>query len=453
MTQQLNWIDTAREKCTRRNRSLRGWGLSWCYLALAVGIAIALGSALSAAYQTEYTPDPASAGPVIQATISPLIEPEQAARNADGAFVMIQGMVDRRLVYRPLGSDGPAMEIDRHVGLWPLILSPDGRHLVYATASSLMVFDVDSGRAAIVGRIPDGATVGNVQWAPDSRSLAYSLDAPERRATFTTRADGSTDAIQMTSVPSGLPVDVGWLLDGRPVSIYIGIGQVGGLEARYLAYDPATGEKNVLDEDATVIQPWMPWRSPDRQVQLFPLGQPQETQWTRVCLSGEMGMIGADWLYLTAARIGEPEEMVFEVDSVFLDRPTWLVDGRVLMRGLPGTACDPGGMGIYLGELGDKSPEQIIQTPPVFDTTNSDALFSSLAFAVGPGEREIAWTTHDRTVGQSAIHVMPLDDGEPRVIYQTALPDGSASYAFQDSALIINFVWLPGPLPDDPRAF
>ena len=49
--------------------------------------------------------------------------------------------------------------------------------------------------------------------------------------------DGSQPARKMFSTPRSLPIDVAWLADGRPVTIFLGVGPVGGLEARMWVYD------------------------------------------------------------------------------------------------------------------------------------------------------------------------------------------------------------------------
>lgn len=393
---------------------------------------------------------PAGIAPGPAESSQPLLgTPQPRDIPAEGALVMIQGLVDRRLVLWPIGSDGPGMEIDRHVGLWPLLVSPDGTRLLYATQRSLMVLDVAAGRASIVARIPEESTVALAQWSPDSTAVAYVVDGQDNSTTYVTSADGSQRARSMITVPSGLPVDVGWLADGRPVSIYIGIGPVGGLVARYQVFDPATGQRSDLAAGTEVIQPWAPWRSPDGTRQLYPLGQSSDVVRAGYCMTGQMGLAGDDWLYVTTVGSDKLAEVAFSVPLVFLDRPMWLDKRHVLMRGIAGSACSTTGMGLYVGDVTTGETRQLTISSPVLVTTDSSSLYYRLAYALSPDGRAVAWTDHDLTRQQSRITLTVLDGDQPSIpLYRTPTePEDGQPFAFEDQRQILTFVWLPGPLP------
>jgi hypothetical protein len=146
---------------------------------------------------------------------------------------MIQGQKARRLVFWPLyENEGPQI-IDSPVSSSTIRPDPTGTHLVYSTPGALMVLDIDARRASIIGVLPDETYPVRVQWSPTGLAVAYVIQEGTQLVAYYALADGSIPAVPFMRMHEGLGLDVGWLPDGRPVAIHMGIDPaVGGLGRR-----------------------------------------------------------------------------------------------------------------------------------------------------------------------------------------------------------------------------
>ena len=172
------------------------------------------------------------------------------------ALVMIQGGVARRLTVWSLGDDAPPVEVDRGIHPAPLLPNPAGTRVLYSVGRAVMVLDVPARRARIIGELPEDGALLSAQWSPNGQMIAYVVQFADERVSFVAWQDGSQPAREVMRVQRGLPIDVAWLADGRPVTIFMRIGPVGGLEARRLVYDWMADERALLPPDVKVFQPY-----------------------------------------------------------------------------------------------------------------------------------------------------------------------------------------------------
>lgn len=378
------------------------------------------------------TPTPvAAAGTVLPGGASP-----------SSALVMVQGLVNRRLVYWALAGYAPAQEIDQHVKTWPLVVDPGGGRVLYSTDTTVMVFDAAARRSVIVGEYAPGDYLTTAQWSPDGAGVAYVVQAVDRRIAYYSRADGSQPAEEMASVPSGLQLDVAWLPDNTPVAIYLGMGPVGGLEAHYELYNPATGEGVVLPPDVDTIQPWEPWRSPDGTQQVYSMRAWEQSKYQGGCQYGPLGITDDRWLYVAVAGIDSPRKPAFELPGVYLDRATWLADGRVLARGFADPLCTDTPTGLYMARVGE-TPALLVETGPTLDTDDDTKVLWSVSYALSPDQTLVAWSHNDEGAQESYIWLTPLAGGATSALYHLPPAEDDLPFAYQDSQMILYFVWLP----------
>lgn len=359
----------------------------------------------------------------------------------DSSFVMVQGIVDRRLVVWLLAEGGAPREVDRGVKPWPLVPDPAGQGVVYRTTHALMVLDVRARRSHIVAELPEDGAIRALQWSPDGSALAYVLEQGGQQTAYTVRRGGDQPPVAMLEAPAGLPLDVAWLADGRPVVVSMGVGPVGGLEAHRLAYDPATDERVLLPPDTPLVQPHAPWRSPDGRHQLYSLASADMVRYTSGCRTGALGLAGEEWVYLALLGGGYERQQAFKLRDVVLDLALWLPDGRVLMRGVADEGCAPGASGIYVARLGEE-PRQLIQTGP-FVTRDDDGVVWGAAFDLSPDRMLIAWARNDVAAREASIHLTPVDGGPSALLFAAPPPPDDAPFAFEDTTAILDFVWLP----------
>ncbi|HML24268.1 MAG TPA: hypothetical protein PKD09_21615, partial [Aggregatilinea sp.] len=300
---------------------------------------IAAALILAVAVARGRTQNPATPRPAIEPTVppTPTATPIALSDLPGGAFqdsvlVMIQGIVERRLVVWPLAEGGTPREVDRGIALWPLVPNPAGTQIIYRAANALMALDVAAGRAWIVAELDTDANIRAVQWSPDGAALAFAVESGGVQTAYYLPA-ASRDPVAMLQAPEGLPVDVAWLEDGRPAAVVMGIGPVGGLQANMMLYDPATGERRALSPDVTLIQPYAPWRSPDGQHQLYALSSSDRVQ-SSVCRTTGLGLADENWVYLEISGTGILRTIAFEIHNMTIDLATWLPDGRVVMRAI-----------------------------------------------------------------------------------------------------------------------
>jgi hypothetical protein len=360
--------------------------------------------------------------------------------------VIIQGLVERRLVVWPLDGSIAPQPVDDHVNLWPLLPDPTGEKVLYSAGKSVFVLNVRERRSVMVGMLPAQSKITQAQWSPDSRAVAYVTATEDEDTSYYASADGMRFAIPMKHVPNGLPLDVAWLDDGRPVTIFMGVGEVGGLEARYQVYDPATGEQYLLSSGMPTMQPWSPWRSPDGSQQVYVEASWDDTKAHNVCKTGPLMLTGADWVYVTAQGGSNDKlrQTVVELHNVYLDRPTWLHDGRILMRGMADEACAPSGSGLYVTRIGDAAPVQIVKAASPYAGSESDGTLWGLSYALSPDQSLIAWSDNDVAARLGSIRLIPVAGGESHIALQVSTPlDKSMPYAFQDQEMILYFIWLP----------
>lgn len=357
------------------------------------------------------------------------------------ALVMIQGGVARRLTVWSLGDDAPPVEVDRGIHPAPLLPNPAGTRVLYSAGRAVMVLDVPARRARIIGELPEGGALLSAQWSPNGQMIAYVAQLADERVSFVAWQDGSQPAREVMRVQRGLPIDVAWLADGRPVTIFMRIGPVGGLEARRLVYDWMADERALLPPDVKVFQPYHPWRSPDGRAQLFPL-LGETALPAGGCPTGKIGLVGAEWLPVAQAGSGTPHEVAFEEAQVLLDRPTWLRDGRVLLRGMASADCAQRGSGLYVGVPGEPL-RRLTRAAITLDAYDGESALKGIPYAVSPDERFAVWADTDLAARRSLIYRTRLDDGATETLYQTPDRSADALLAFKDREMIVDLVWLP----------
>ena len=382
-------------------------------------------------------------------SVTPLVPdaPALAAVTPPDALVVIQGLTARRLVVVALDGNDTPQEVDHAVLTWPLVPSPDGTRVLYATERTVMVLDVPARRAAIVGMLDADAHLILAQWAPDGHAVAYVIQTPQQRIAYFTLPDGSLTAREMTRVPSGLPLDVAWLPEGMPVSIALGLGPVGGFEAHYQLFDPASGDSIPLPPDVTTVQPWSPWRSPDGLQQVYAASTWDEARYQGACLTGALALTGPDWLY-AAIRTGlTVQTTAFALNGLYMDRPTWLRDGRIVFRGIADKVCTALDSGIYIGALGELS-HALVTAEPDYVSDDSDKLLWSTSYALDAAQTQIIWTENSIESGQGRVQMMALDGapngGPVSTLYQTApIASDAPPFAFRDTEMLLYVIRLP----------
>ncbi len=364
------------------------------------------------------------------------------------ALVLVQGMVERRLMYWPLVGTMPPREIDHHVRSWPLLADPGGRRVFYATETTAMVFDAQARRSVIVGEFQPDDVIWAVQWSPDGTALAYVVVTENDMVAYYARADGSRPARQMIAVRTGLHLDVAWLPDGRPVAIYLGVGELGGLEPRYEVYNPGIGEMMPLPDDAAWVQTWQPWRSPDGRWSVYSMRAWEETTYRLGCLSGPLGLSDARWLDMASA--GEPvtgkssDHTAFEIPGVYLDRPTWLQDGRIVFRGRADGSCTDAATGLYVAAVGEE-PVLLAEagTPYQADEQTGKTTYWAVSYHLSPDETLVAWVDNDEFTRTSRVRLTSLVTGVTTTLYSTPFRLSGPAFFYQDEQMILHFTWLP----------
>jgi len=392
--------------------------------------------------QTDHASDPTL---IIIPTSTPTTVPPASmsfpgGASGSSALVMIKGLTERRLVLWPLAGDADPLEIDRQAA-WPLLASPDARYLLYSADRAVMVLDRTAQRAAIVGTLDEGTSLVTAQWSPDSRAVAYVVQDALHRAAYYTLPNGSIPAALLLQVASGLPLDVAWLADGRAVTLSLGVGPVGGLQTFAYAYDPIRQETVGIPPETLLIQPWRPWRSPDGQQQVYAAKTWEEARFKGVCGTGPLIIVGSGWLYAEMLNTAAPTAG-FDLEGIYMDRPTWLRDSRILFRATADKTCTDLTSGLYLGTVG-QTPQLLAAAEPDYVSDQSDKLLWSTSYALSPDESLVAWTENDVEAGRGRINLTPLDGGATQVLFVTAPVLDQGPFAFQDRAMILYFIWLP----------
>lgn len=362
--------------------------------------------------------------------------------SAASALVMVQGLADRRLVYWPMGDEDEPQEIDRHVQTWPVLASPNGRYVFYTTETTAMIFDTVARRAIIAGEYESGDFVWSAQWSPDSSAIVYVVQTTGQHTAYFVPADGRQRAEVMNAAPTGLYLDVAWLRDGRPATIHLGMGTTGGLEATYQLYDPDLGELLPLPPDVKIIQTWQPWRSPDGTQQVYTMQEWNTGKDRRGCNESPLGLADDAWLYLTAAGFGAPRKAAFEIEGVYLDRPTWLDNERVLFRGIADAVCTKTPTGLYIGTVGS-TPDLLVEAGPPYNMDDTTKVSWSVSYALSPDRTLIAWSDNHEELMTSFIHLAALDGSSTETLYTTPPPRSGPPFFYRDSQMILYFIWLP----------
>ena len=260
---------------------------------------------------------------------------------------------------------------------------------------------------------------------------------------YYTRLDNLQDAEAILDVHYGLGLDVGWLPDGRPVVIRLGLAAVGGFETQIELYDPASRELIRLPSDTEILQPWSPWRSPDGTQQIYGISQWEDSRYKGQCRTGPLVLVGHDWLRVAIESSGGEYQTAFELPGLFMDWPTWLADGRVVFRGIADPVCTSLDSGLYIGAIGQE-PRQLVSAEPSYFADESDKQMWSVVYALNPDQSRIAWTENDVDTQRSAIYLAPLDGGgTPDRLFQTPPLTDPAPFAYRDQEMILHFIWLP----------
>ncbi|WP_119068134.1 hypothetical protein [Aggregatilinea lenta] len=383
--------------------------------------------------------------PGIEPTVPPTptatpvaVTPLPGGASPDSALVMIQGIVERKLVVWPLDEGGAPREVDRGVALWPLIPDPAGTQVIYRTTNALMALDVSAGRSLIVAELDTDDLILAVQWSPDGAALAFVVETGGVQTAYYMPRD-TRDLTAMLQAPAGLPVDVAWLDDGRPAAVVMGIGPVGGLQANPMLYDPVTGERRALSPDVALVQPYAPWRSPDGQHQLYALASSDKVQ-SSVCRTAGLGLADDGWVYLEITGTSLLRTIAFEIRNMILDLAVWLPDGRVVMRAIADEGCAPGATGIYVARLGEQ-PRQLVATGPFVTRDDNDIVWGA-SFDLSPDRTQVAWVKNDVEARQASVYLTPVDGGETSLLFAAPAPPNGA-FTFEDTAAILDFLWLP----------
>jgi len=412
------------------------------WLAVMGGVALFGGAALH--FLPADVPSAPAARLILPTLSTPAPEVSPTADSPLPALALIQGLKARRLVLLPLSGAGVPLEIDRGVQVWPLLPSPDGTRLLYGSAGAVMVFDATARRAIIVGELPAGGRLVGAQWSPAGDAVAYVVQSEHHAVASYAPADGSALPVELLRVPAGLDVDVGWLRDGRPVVLYLGLGAAGGLQPHYRVYDPVAREFVALspDEAEQVQQPWAPWRSPDGTQQVYAVSTWQNARFRGACRTGPLGLADDSWLPAYSLSQGAARPLAFAVEGLFMDRPTWLQDGRILFRAIADAACARGQSGLYVGRPGE-TPSRLVAVEPDPAPDDADRAPLGVAYAVDPAQTRLVWSENDSAARRSRVSLMPLEGGEVRTIYYTSpLLDDAQPFAYRDQEIILYLVWL-----------
>lgn len=418
---------------------------TWHKAALGIGGIVATLLLLSQVTGGSSAPesDPIRALVVTPTPIPVIDQAGPGGSSSASALVMIQGLKDRRLTVWPLDGTSPLLEVDKQVRTWPLLASTNGQYVLYSTDHTVMVLDVWARRAAIVGDMPDNGQLLFAQWSPDQRAVAYVIQDEEHRTAYYALPDGSMTARPMMQVPGGLPLEVGWLADGYPVVIALGIGTAGGLQADYYLYDPISEDQIALPPDADVIQPWSPWRAPDGQQQLYAVSTWEAARYKGTCGTGPLALAGDGWIYAETEAGTKPPVTAFELRGIYMDRPMWLNDGRIVFRATADPICTDQRSGVYWGRLG-QPPQVLVEVEPGYLSDQSDKLVWSTSYALSPDQTLIAWSENDVQAGRGWVRARPLDEGDPITFFETApITDTTEEpFVFRDRAMILYFIWL-----------
>ncbi|NDJ76096.1 MAG: hypothetical protein GYB65_07535 [Chloroflexi bacterium] len=424
---------------------------SWRNLVVAAALAavVILGLRLVRGNEPEVKDVETDYVPVVDVTSVPLPVEETARQDATpsregGALVMIQGTVNRRLVIWPVDGSGPPQEIDREVSMTPLLPSPDQTHVLYRVAEKLLVLDVAARRAVIVADLPCDCKFISAQWSPDGRAIAYVVEEEDAQwVAYYTRYNGQQRAARLLGVPRGLYLDVAWLPPARPVTIFLSVGPLGGLEARYQVHDPDTGDILPLAANTPVIQPNAPWRSTDGAHQMY-----QVVDWPYKfddgeCANSTLALTGTTWRYLTLTGQSHPDDIVFVEENVFLDWPTWLDEERVVFRGVSNDSCAPGRSGVYLGRPKSGEANQVVAADYAYMLDEQGDMVWDLSYALSPDNSQVAWSSNDLENERGIIQTVNLDSGDTRTLFETTSPPNSEQFDFVDNRVILHFIWLP----------
>src|SRR5690606_5507391 len=103
--------------------------------------------------------------------------PQPGGGSNNSALVMVQGLVERRLVIWPVSGVKPPLAVDHHVAVWLLMPDPTRSRVLYHTDRAMMVLDLDVQRAHIVGQLPPESTIIAAQWSPDGRAVAFVVES------------------------------------------------------------------------------------------------------------------------------------------------------------------------------------------------------------------------------------------------------------------------------------
>lgn len=418
--------------------------ITWRNIAVTVALAVIIGVVIS----TVRDNPPGSQTEMLNGAAGELSTPavigaaQRDGRPASDALLMIQGLKSRRLVIWPLSGNTTPIEIDAQIASLELRPDPTGTRVLYSTDRAAMVLDVEQRRATIAGELPEGARLTAAQWSPDGSALAYVVLNDTRLTAYYTRADSLQEAEVMFETHYGLGLDVGWLRDGRPVVIYLGLGPVGGFETQLELFDPATSERLPLPPDTEIVQPWSPWRSPDGKQQIYGLSAWEDMRYKGKCRTGPLVLIGQDWLPVAVQSGGQEYKVAFELEGLFMDWPTWLADGRVVFRGIADPVCTPLDSGLYVGEIGHV-PRKLVAAEPSYFSDESEKQMWSVVYALSPDQTGIAWTDNDVEAQRSTIYLKSLDGGSTETLFQTPPVTDPTPFAYRDQVMILHFIWLP----------
>jgi len=414
-------------------------------LIVAVLLAV-LGALVLAVIKNSPQAQSSSLGYVPLATATPLTaaasdHPLPGGASANSLLVMIQGIKDRRLVGWSLAGTLPPLEVDRGLAEWLLRPDPTNRLLLYATASTLMVLDMQAQRSTIVAELPPASTILTAQWSPDSRALVYVLMHNNASTAYYTLANGASTAHEIITVSSSLPLDVAWLEDGRPTAVYAGIGPLGGLEARYRVYDPLTGGTEEILSGVAAVQSYSPWRSPHRDYVVYAATSWDDLAYSGVCRTGALVISESDWAFTGDESSGKSNPLI-TLPNMYLDRATWLDDKRILFRGTANVNCSPTGSGLYVMELSG-TPHQIVQTNSSYLVAEDESLVRGIPYTLSPDHSLVAWAENDLSQLTSRVNLTTLDGASTATLYQTTPDPTQTAFEYQDQQMILQFVWLP----------
>jgi Tol biopolymer transport system component len=203
------------------------------------------------------------------------------------------------------------------------VLSPDGSFVAYSARAAgsqrteMLLFDINGGKTEVFAL---NASPG--AWAPDSRTLAYSLSRPDvlppGEWALAVRQVGGAERIVRRWNTQSVFLPSGWTIDGRFIlGSYLSPLYTGQPKLALWPNAPAEdGSERILVSDPE-SRPWQASFSPNGRWLAFVIEPTKTRVNTRVVVTPAAGAPPAQWTHVVG------------VDE-WVDKPRWAPDGRAL---------------------------------------------------------------------------------------------------------------------------